>query len=239
LLFAVFVLALTPAWAQPLAKQSEQGVYAVPFASEGNCIELEVVNSTGGELKDITVEIGAVPAWLTFEAPSEAIGVLKAGESRIAVFTFDQDERAPVGEVTELTFEVAAGAGHEISSQPERGISHLDKAEVRDDSHLETRTIRIQPEAPTELTLRGNYPNPFNPTTKIAYALPKDGNVQIEVFNAVGQRVTRLVDALQDAGYRETSWNATSFPSGVYFYSIVFDAERERSVKFGKMLLVK
>jgi hypothetical protein len=89
------------------------------------------------------------------------------------------------------------------------------------------------------LTLRGNYPNRFNPSTKIAYALPKDGNVQIEVFNAIGQRVTRLVDALQEAGYRETSWNATSFPSGVYFYSIVFDAERERSVKFGKMLLVK
>jgi hypothetical protein len=44
---------------------------------------------------------------------------------------------------------------------------------------------------------------------------------------------------LQDAGYRETAWNATSFPSGVYFYSIVFDAERERSVKFGKMLLVR
>jgi hypothetical protein len=125
------------------------------------------------------------------------------------------------------------------SSRTERGIPHPDESEIRDDGLLETRTIRIEPEAPTELTLRGNYPNPFNPSTKIAYALPQDGTVQIEIFNSIGQRVARIVDDIQEAGYHEASWRAAASPSGVYFYNIAFDAERERSVKFGKMLLVR
>jgi hypothetical protein len=216
LLFIVFVFALAPAAAQPLAKQSDQGTYAIPFASEGNRIELEVVNSAATPLKDVIVDVEAIPTWLTFETTSQAMGTLASGESSVAVFKFDQDERAPVGQVTSIDFDVRSATGF-----------------------IETRTIDIQAEAPTELMLRGNYPNPFNPATKIAYALPTDANVQIEIFNAIGQRVTRLVDGLREAGYRETAWNATSFPSGVYFYSIVFDAERERSVKFGKMLLVR
>ncbi|MGA7306626.1 MAG: hypothetical protein WBW88_17240, partial [Rhodothermales bacterium] len=177
------------ATAQPLAKQSDLGAYAIPFAAESNRIELEVVNSTNSSLKDVAAQLNGGPIWLTFEQTIKPIGVLEVGESATATFTFDMDEKAPVGEVRDLTFEVWSAAGQ-----------------------LESKTIKIEPEAPTELRLRGNYPNPFNPTTRIAYALPKDGNVRIEVFNSIGRRVARIVDDVQKTGYQEGLWNAAGFP---------------------------
>jgi len=210
------VTVLATASAQPMAKLSELGAYAIPYASESNRIELEVVNSTTGSLKDVSVHLDANPIWLTFETTTAGIGVLEPGESKTALFTFDLDEEAPVGEVTDLRFDISSASGQ-----------------------LDTKTIRIESEAPTELMLRGNYPNPFNPTTKIAYALPNDGNVRIEVFNSIGQRVARIVDSIRKAGYQEVSWNATTFPNGVYFYSVELKADAKRRVKLGKMVVVK
>lgn len=69
--------------------------------------------------------------------------------------------------------------------------------------------------------------------------MPEDGNVRIEVFNSIGQRVARIVDAVQKAGYQEASWSAAGLPSGVYFYSVELKAEENRRVKLGKMVVVK
>jgi hypothetical protein len=222
---------------QPLAKQSDKGAYSIPFASESNRIELEVVNASDQALGDVSVELNNSPTWLSFDATYAPIGSLESGETQVATFVFDQDEKAPVGEVASIEFDI-------VSSRPRvvgGGILQPDESGVRDDEYrlVETRTIRVAPEAPKELTLRGNYPNPFNPSTKIAYALPQDGNVEIEAFNAIGQRVARIVDDIQQAGYQEALWNAATFPSGVYFYSVTIRTEQTRSVKFGKMLLVK
>ena len=229
--------AVTSVRAQPLAKQSEDGAYAVPFASESNRIELEVVNSTDDQLSNVTIELKASPTWLSFEATSTAIGSLEPGEAGVATFIFDQDEKAPVGEIASIEFDVVSSRSRLVGG----GIPRPDRSGVRDEElrQFEMRTILIEPEAPKELTLRGNYPNPFNPSTKIAYGLPAEANVEIEVYNAIGQRVTHLMDNLQAAGYQEALWNASSFPSGVYFYSISMKTNAERSVKFGKMLLVK
>ncbi len=210
------VAVASTAIAQPVAKQSDLGAYAIPFASESNRIELEVVNTTSGPLKDVSVHLSAAPTWLAFDQTTAEIGALNPGEPKTTLFTFDLDEKAPVGKVSDLTFEVSSAAGQ-----------------------LESKTIKIEPEAPTELTLRGNYPNPFNPTTRIAYALPKDGNVRIEIFNSIGQRVARIVDDVQKTGYQEGLWNAAGFPSGVYFYSIELKSKGSEKVKLGKMVLVK
>ncbi|HEX9833788.1 MAG TPA: T9SS type A sorting domain-containing protein [Mycobacterium sp.] len=231
-LFGICSLVFQVCLAQPLAKQSDLGAYAIPYASESNRIELEVVNSTESALEDVTVMLDVTPAWLAFETASETIGQLPPGKVRAAIFTFDIDEKAPVGEVAELEFEVVAGAGEGVPPSPASPAR-------RDDGRVETRTILIQAEAPTELTLRGNYPNPFNPTTKITYALPQDGNVEIEIFNAIGQRVARIVDQVQKAGYQEALWNAAGVPSGVYFYAVTLDVERARQVKFGRMVVLK
>ncbi len=80
-----------------------------------------------------------------------------------------------------------------------------------------------------------NFPNPFNPTTQIKYALPVAGRVVIEVYNTPGQLVSRLVDSNLNAGIHEVAFNAVELPSGIYLYRI--QAGGFYAVK--KMVLIK
>jgi hypothetical protein len=73
---------------------------------------------------------------------------------------------------------------------------------------------------PFAFALLGNYPNPFNATTVIAYELPRRADVRLEVYNISGQKVATLVDGEQQAGYRSITWNASEVSSGVYFYKL-------------------
>jgi len=88
---------------------------------------------------------------------------------------------------------------------------------------------------PIKFELYQNYPNPFNPTTKIAFALPKDAKVKLEVFNALGERVSVLVDGYLRAGVHTVDFNASGFASGVYFYRLTADD----FVATKKMVLLK
>ena len=73
-------------------------------------------------------------------------------------------------------------------------------------------------------SLGQNFPNPFNPSTTIGYALPDQVYVTLTVFNALGQRVADLINSRVDAGYHEVQFSASHFtglPSGLYFYRLV------------------
>ncbi len=70
---------------------------------------------------------------------------------------------------------------------------------------------------PGELALHPNWPNPFNPETVIGYALPAAGNVEISVYNSVGEKITTLFDGIKEAGEHRISFNAANLPSGIYF----------------------
>jgi hypothetical protein len=73
---------------------------------------------------------------------------------------------------------------------------------------------------PGNFSLAQNYPNPFNPSTVIKYGLPRDANVTLEVFDALGRRVAVLVEAPQPAGYHEVVFQNPALPSGLYFYRL-------------------
>lgn len=75
-------------------------------------------------------------------------------------------------------------------------------------------------EMPTDYSLSQNYPNPFNPSTSIKFSLPKNGFVDLRVFNMLGQEVAQLVNNEMRAGYHQVNFDASSLSSGIYFYSI-------------------
>jgi len=75
-------------------------------------------------------------------------------------------------------------------------------------------------ELPTFYSLSDNYPNPFNPTTQIQYTIPSAVDVKLTVFNALGQQVDLLVNERKSAGRHTVSFDASTLPSGVYFYKL-------------------
>ena len=94
---------------------------------------------------------------------------------------------------------------------------------------------------PAAFTLADNFPNPFNPETTIHYALPQAANVELTVYNVVGQPVRTLVAEHQNAGRYAVEWDATndsghSLSSGMYFYRLQAGDEFH-AIK--KMLLLK
>ena len=79
--------------------------------------------------------------------------------------------------------------------------------------------------APATFAVSQNYPNPFNPVTDIRYVIPEAGRVNVAVFNALGQRVRTLVDAIQPAGQQTVRWDSRddvgrNVASGVYVYRV-------------------
>ena len=93
---------------------------------------------------------------------------------------------------------------------------------------------------PQELSLDGNYPNPFTPITTIRFGLPQPRDVRITVVNLLGQEITELVNGWKDIGRHEVVWhgqdqNGKQVASGMYFYRVI--ASDFVSVK--KLLLMK
>ncbi|MFA7362039.1 MAG: choice-of-anchor J domain-containing protein, partial [Candidatus Kapaibacterium sp.] len=72
-------------------------------------------------------------------------------------------------------------------------------------------------EIPNVYSLSQNYPNPFNPTTKINFALPKQGLVTLKIYDVLGREVRTLVNEVKAAGSYTVDFNASEFSSGVYF----------------------
>jgi len=93
---------------------------------------------------------------------------------------------------------------------------------------------------PKQLTLIGNYPNPFNPVTTISFGLPKSESVKLTIYSISGQRVKTVLNEQLSAGYHQIHWDGTDYSgnrlaTGVYIYE--FKAGSERIIK--KMLFAK
>jgi hypothetical protein len=88
---------------------------------------------------------------------------------------------------------------------------------------------------PQSYSLSQNYPNPFNPSTIINYELPITNDVEITVYNTLGEKVKTLVSGSQHAGYHSVQWDASGLASGIYYYKI----EAGSFVDIKRMLFLK
>lgn len=91
---------------------------------------------------------------------------------------------------------------------------------------------------PSTIQLMGNYPNPFNPSTKIRFSVPQPGQVEVAVYNSLGQLVTKqLVNAT--SGTQEVNFDASGLTSGIYLYKVAMKNSAENAAVTGKMILMK
>ena len=90
-------------------------------------------------------------------------------------------------------------------------------------------------EIPNEFKLYNNYPNPFNPVTKINFDLPKQSYVKLTVYDITGREAETLINGILNAGVLNYDWDASGYSSGVYFYRIT--AGDFSDIK--KMILIK
>jgi hypothetical protein len=73
---------------------------------------------------------------------------------------------------------------------------------------------------PAVIELSQNYPNPFNPGTTINYKLSAVNDIELGIYNTLGQKVAILVSGRQTAGSYSLEWNAAGFSSGIYYYRL-------------------
>jgi len=111
-----------------------------------------------------------------------------------------------VGVVSNGSYEIMSGIGHDL-----HGVLWTDVLE-------DLEWVSTQP---SSFNLSQNYPNPFNPTTTITFALPRRSQVNMTLYNILGQIVTTLVDKELSAGEYEVTLNGDGLSSGVYYYRIV------------------
>jgi hypothetical protein len=110
-----------------------------------------------------------------------------------------------------------------------------DRLLLRNDTASSIGISQLGSNVPGEYSLDQNYPNPFNPETKITFSIPKGGFVKITVYNTSGEEVDNIVNKFITAGVYEASWNASAFPSGIYFYKL----EAPGFSQTKKMILIK
>jgi len=114
---------------------------------------------------------------------------------------------------------------------------YIDDVEIKD---LITVINGHQDVIPDKYSLSQNYPNPFNPSTTISYQLPKSGEVELKIYNMLGQEVRKLVDENQVAGQYTVQWDGRDYSSrtaasGVYLYRL----KAGEFVETKKMLLLR
>ncbi len=191
--------------------------WEIPFASADNTISLSIQNNSTLEAKSLSVTFNKFPTWLEFKSNTLILKNIAAKGSGDAEFTFSVDRKAPVGEDTTVTAVIRTT-----------------------DGQTWTKDITVSVGAPTDYKLYNNFPNPFNPSTKIAFELPKGSHVSLIIYDVLGREVAEIANQNYPAGYNETTWNGLNrngeqVSSGVYFYRIT--ADRWSAAK--KMLMLK
>jgi hypothetical protein len=121
------------------------------------------------------------------------------------------------------------GFSSALSDDNNIGVAWIDTTTGNDEIFYRNMAIPTSPtvgveeinnSTPNQFALNQNYPNPFNPSTLISFDLPRQSNITLKVFNLLGQEVATLLRGTLTAGSHSTIWNATHFPSGVYFYRL-------------------
>lgn len=115
------------------------------------------------------------------------------------------------------------------------GVEPIDSLQVLYDQWTMTGVNNVSNELPNEFVLGQNFPNPFNPVTTIQFRVPVKSVVKITVYDVNGKEVGILENGEFEAGNYTVNWDASAFPSGVYFYKL----ETDGFISTKRMVLLK
>ncbi|MDO8550368.1 MAG: T9SS type A sorting domain-containing protein [Ignavibacteria bacterium] len=101
-----------------------------------------------------------------------------------------------------------------VSQYEEKPVTVIFEAE--DDDRIES----FLSEVPNEYQLYQNFPNPFNPSTKIQFYLPEDNYVRIKLFDLLGREISIITDGVLDQGFHSVEFSSENLSSGVYLYKM-------------------
>lgn len=189
-----------------------------PFGRGYNNVLLSAYKDTAAS-KIVLVAVNA-------ESSDKEINVMLKGGSTSSFSRYITSEDQNVEELEVL--EISDGIF--TTTLPENSITTFVSSD-----YLQVSNENEMYDAPESFKLEQNYPNPFNPTTNINFDLPKTSDVQLTVYNMLGQKVMTLVNEKMQAGTHNVTFDATNLASGMYVYRI--QAGIYTSTK--KMMLIK
>lgn len=230
LMAILLVLALVvPTWANKIAvvgssqevslnleNNQELGavVLALKFAEPGSDVSLKSFSFTGTKVEYVQFKEVLInneeKTVLIYAIPFEEVYV-PAGEGSIVTLKFEGKDP-----ITLEPVKIAHQDGITLVSR---------NAENLEFEFNPTPVAKPKKELPATFSLSQNHPNPFNPSTLIEYALPQDAEVNLVIYNILGQKVKILVNEFQTAGFRSVEWDGTDdrgsiTATGIYFFKL-------------------
>ena len=184
-----------------------KGYWALNEETGNICSDSSPLRNDGTLVGSVERIVSNVPfnPWMTFFPSS---GLISAENELDVTVTFDATELAGSEYLANLII---------LSNDPANPRVAIPVQLSIEPTAIEEDLLSAIPEV---FGLSQNYPNPFNPMTRIDYQLPVNSDVELSVFNILGQKVITLVSERQSAGYYHIEWDASGYASGIYYYHI-------------------
>ncbi|MBT5873040.1 MAG: T9SS type A sorting domain-containing protein, partial [Candidatus Latescibacteria bacterium] len=150
---------------------------------------------------------------------------IEDGKMRVIVYSLLADQGLGVGDVPMMLIPVTPLVDGTQLSLTQLIVVERNAGTALVNFGVVTQSLAKSADLPTTFALTGNRPNPFNPSTTIAYEVPRQAHMTLTVYNILGQEVIRLVDEVKPAGRYSVVWNGTNVrgqgvASGVYMYRL-------------------
>jgi hypothetical protein len=181
-----------------LSSGRAQTVHAIPANSTGNQLTLTIANeSQNTAARNVEIRSVRHPDGMKFASDLQTLKLVSAGKESDVTFAFSVDRKVRINERDTLEFRIADNTGR-----------------------IWTKRVVVLFTAPETYALEQNFPNPFNPTTRIYYQVPKESAVELTVYDLLGREVRKLADGIQTPGFQEVEFDARGLASGVYVYRL-------------------
>ncbi len=169
----------------------------------------------------------------TINSPLGNFQCLRAVEETKSEFYFNGQLQNTETEKQVVFMSKQARIAMDLESESTSGVVNINNVEI--ELFNVTTDVEKENSVIKDFAINQNYPNPFNPSTTINYQIPVSGNVELKVFDILGNKVATLVNQNQNAGTYSINFDASNLSSGTYIYTI----KSGSFFKSNKMMLVK